>query len=124
VFGLPEVGIGILPSSGGTHRLVRQLGAARAKELILLRDRVSAPEAHRIGLITEVVGEGEALQRALALAQRLAEMPQLALRVTKRVIDSMAAGAREAELELERLAYGLLAQTADADAAVTKRLSR
>jgi enoyl-CoA hydratase/carnithine racemase len=124
LFGLPEIGIGILPSSGGTHRLVRQLGPARAKELILLRDRVSAQDAHRIGLITELVGEGEALERALAEARRLAEMPRLAVRVTKRVIDSMAEGARGAELELERLAYGLLAQTADADEEITKRLSR
>jgi len=124
IFGLPEVGLGILPSSGGTHRLVRMLGTARAKELILLRDRVSAEEAHRIGLITELVGEGEALERALAHARRIAELPQLAVRVAKRVTDSMAESSRAAGLELERLAYGLLAQTADADEAVTRRLSR
>jgi enoyl-CoA hydratase/carnithine racemase len=124
VFGLPEVGLGILPSSGGTHRLVRMLGPARAKELILLRERLSAAEAHRIGLVTEVVGEGEALARALAHAERLAALPQLAVRVTKRVIDSMADGSRTAGLELERLAYGLLAQTHDADAATAKKLER
>jgi len=124
VFGLPEVGIGILPSSGGTHRLVQMLGPARAKELILLRDRVSAPDAHRIGLITEVADEGEALARALEHAERLAGLPQLAVRVTKRVIDSMAGGSRAAGLELERLAYGLLAQTPEADEETAKRLSR
>lgn len=124
VLGLPEVGLGILPSSGGTHRLVQMLGPARAKELILLRDRVSAQEAYRIGLVTEVVGEGEALARALAHAELIAEHPQLAVRVTKRVIDSMADGARAASLELERLAYGLLAQTPEADEAAARRLSR
>lgn len=124
VFGLPEVGLGILPSSGGTHRLIRMLGPARAKELILLRDRVSAEEAYRIGLITELVGEDEALQRALAHAERLAGLPRLAVRVTKRVIDSIAEGSRAAGVELERLAYGLLAQTAEADEQVTRRLSR
>lgn len=124
VFGLPEVGLGILPSSGGAHRLVRALGPTRAKELILLRDRFSAEEAHRLGLVTELVAEGEALERTLAHARRLASLPQLAVRVTKRVIDSMAEGSRAAELELERLAYGLLAQTADAQDEVTKRLSR
>jgi enoyl-CoA hydratase/carnithine racemase len=124
VLGLPEVGLGILPSSGGTHRLVQMLGPVRAKELILLRDRVSAQEAYRIGLVTDVVGEGEALARALAHAELIAEHPQLAVRVTKRVIDSMADGARAASLELERLAYGLLAQTPEADEAAARRLSR
>lgn len=124
VFGLPEVGLGILPSSGGTHRLVQMFGPARAKELILLRDRISAPEAYRIGLVTDVVGEGESLPRALAHAERLAALPQLAARVTKRVIDSMSDGARSTGLELERLAYGLLAQTPEADEATERRLSR
>ena len=124
IFGLPEVGLGILPSSGGTHRLVQMLGPARAKELILLRDRVSAQEAHRIGLITEVVDEGGALSRAMALAEFVSGHPQLAVRVTKRVVDSMTGGGRAAGLELERLAYGLLAQTSEADEATARRLSR
>ncbi len=123
IFGLPEVGLGILPSSGGTHRLVQQLGSARAKELILLRDRISAQAAWRTGLVTEVVSEGEAFSRALAHAARIAELPQLAVRVTKRVIDSIADGGRATGLDLERLAYGLLSQTADADAATAQRLS-
>jgi enoyl-CoA hydratase/carnithine racemase len=124
VFGLPEVGLGILPSSGGTHRLVQMLGPARAKEVILLRDRVSAQEAHRIGLITELVDEGEALSRAMALAEFVSGHPQLAVRVTKRVVDSISEGGRAAGLELERLAYGLLAQTSEADEATARRLSR
>jgi enoyl-CoA hydratase/carnithine racemase len=124
VFGLPEIGLGILPSSGGTHRLVRLLGPARAKELILLHDRVSAADAHRLGLVTEVVGDGEALDRAMAHAERLAGLPQLAVRVTGRAIDSMAEASRAAGLELERLAYGLLAQTSEADRATAERLER
>ncbi|HZO79367.1 MAG TPA: enoyl-CoA hydratase/isomerase family protein [Solirubrobacteraceae bacterium] len=124
VFGLPEVGLGILPSSGGTHRLVQMLGPARAKEVILLRDRVSAQEAHRIGLITELVDQGEALSRAMELAEFVSGHPQLAVRVTKRVVDSMSDGGRTAGLELERLAYGLLAQTSEADEATARRLSR
>lgn len=124
VFGLPEVGLGILPSSGGTHRLVQMLGPARAKELILLRDRVSADEAHRIGLVTEVVDESEALPRALAHAELISGHPQLAVRVTKQVIDSMRDGTRAAGIELERLAYGLLAQTPEADEETARRLSQ
>jgi enoyl-CoA hydratase/carnithine racemase len=100
------------------------LGPARAKELILLRDRFTAQEAYRIGLITEVVRDGEALSRTMAHAEFVAGHPQLAVRVTKRVVDSMADGARAAGLELERLAYGLLAQTPEADQATARRLSK
>jgi enoyl-CoA hydratase/carnithine racemase len=120
VFGLPEVELGILPSWGGTHRLVRLLGPARAKELILLRERFSAAEAHSFGLLTEVVEDGEALERALAHAARIASLPRLAVRVTGRVIDAMPESSRTAGLELERLAYGLLAQDPAADAATER----
>ena len=113
-FGLPEVGIGILPSSGGTHRLVRLVGAARAKELVLLGERIPAERAAAAGLVTEVAPTGEALDRALALARRLAELPPLALDVAKQAIDAMAESSREAGLLVARLGSGLLAQTADA----------
>ena len=58
VFGLPEVELGIVPSSGGTYRLVRALGPARAKELMLLKPRIDAAEAFRLGVATEVVPAG------------------------------------------------------------------
>jgi enoyl-CoA hydratase/carnithine racemase len=110
VFGFPEVSIGILPSSGGTHRAVRAVGTARARELFLLRERFSAEEALRFGLVTEVVAEGQALERALEHAERLAELPARAVEVTKRAIDLAAESSRAAGLEIERLAYGVLAQ--------------
>ena len=55
IFGLPEVELGILPSSGGTIRLARLVGPAKAKELMILRSRFNAREAHDFGLVTEVV---------------------------------------------------------------------
>jgi enoyl-CoA hydratase/carnithine racemase len=110
-FGLPEVSLGINPSSGGTHRLVRIVGPARAKELILLRDRLDAAEAHRLGVLTEVVPEGQALDRALEHCRRIAELPQLAVQITGRTIDAAAEGSRRTALELERLAYMALSQT-------------
>jgi enoyl-CoA hydratase/carnithine racemase len=110
-FGLPEVGIGILPSSGGTMRLTRLLGTARAKELILLGDELSAEQARALGLVTEVVPAGESLPRALALAARLAGLPPLALSMAKQVIDATPGASDEAALALERLAYAALAQT-------------
>jgi enoyl-CoA hydratase/carnithine racemase len=113
-FGLPEVRIGILPSSGGTHRLARLVGSARAKELVLLRERIGAEEAAAFGLVTEVVADGGALDRALELARGLAELPPLAAAVAKQALDAMPEASREAGLLVERLGYGLLAQTADA----------
>ncbi len=117
IFGLPEVGIGIVPSSGGTHRLVRLLGVARAKELILLRERVTAAEAHRLGLVTEVVGDGDAVTAALAHCERLAALPRLAVQLAGQVIDAAAEASRLAALELERLAYMALSQASPADSA-------
>jgi enoyl-CoA hydratase/carnithine racemase len=114
VFGLPEVALGILPSSGGTHRLTRLLGSARAKEVALLRERLDAREALRLGLVTEVVAEGAALPRAVELAQQLAKLPALAVSVTKEAIDAMGESSREAALLVERIAYAALAQTDDA----------
>lgn len=124
VFRLPEVAIGILPSSGGTHRLVRLLGTARAKELALLRESVDAAEALRLGLVTEVVPEGEALERAVELGERLAELPPLAVTLTKQAIDAMAESSREAGILIERIAYAALAQTPEAEGAVEAFLSR
>jgi enoyl-CoA hydratase/carnithine racemase len=122
-FGLPEVRLGIVPSFGGAYRLTRLLGAARAKELILLRDRIDAAHALRLGAVTEVVGPGQALDRALELAAHLTGLPRLAVGVAKRAVDSMTESSRAAALDLERLAYGMLAQTSDADAAL-KRFER
>jgi enoyl-CoA hydratase/carnithine racemase len=114
IFGLPEVALGILPSSGGTHRLVRLLGTARAKELALLRERLDAQEALRVGLVTEVVPGGGALARAVELAEQVAKLPPLAVSLTKEAIDAMGESSRQAALLVERLAYAALAQTDEA----------
>jgi enoyl-CoA hydratase/carnithine racemase len=123
VFGLPEVALGILPSSGGTHRLVRIVGPARAKELMLLRERFDAGQALEFGLLTEVVEEGKALSRALELAERIAALPPLAVSVAKQAADLLAESSRETGVALERIAYGMLAQTDEARDA-TKAFAR
>jgi enoyl-CoA hydratase/carnithine racemase len=117
-FGLPEVEIGILPSSGGTYRLVRLLGPAKAKELMLLRRRFDARDAHALGLVTEVVPAGKALERALAIAAELAELPPLAVETTKRAADLIPEASREAAMLIERLGYAALALTDEATKAV------
>jgi enoyl-CoA hydratase/carnithine racemase len=120
VLGLPEVGIGIVPSSGGTHRLVRMVGTARAKELILLGRQLTAPEALTAGMVTEVCAAGAALARAMELAAAVVSQPALALAVAKQAIHAMAESSRDAGLLIERLAYGMLAQTQEAAAAVER----
>jgi enoyl-CoA hydratase/carnithine racemase len=114
VFGFPEVSLGIIPSSGGTHRLVRLVGPGRAKELFLLGGRLDAAAALTAGLVNEVVDTGAALERSLELARQLAELPALAASLTKRAIDVMPEASREAGILIERLAYGMLAQSDDA----------
>ena len=113
-FGLPEVSIGIIPSSGGIYRLVRMVGAARAREWILLRRRFTAREALAVGLVSEVVADGNALTRALEIAVELGELPPLAVAAAKMSIDRSAESSREAALAIERLSYAMLVQSADA----------
>jgi enoyl-CoA hydratase/carnithine racemase len=128
VFGFPEISLGIFASSGGTYRLVRLVGAARAKELLLIRPRFDAREALAFGVVSEVVAEGKALERALELAARVAELPALAVSITKQAVDRIPESSREAAILIERLAYGMLAQTDEAheaaDAFVEKRPRR
>jgi enoyl-CoA hydratase/carnithine racemase len=113
-FGFPEIGLGILPSSGGTYRLVRAIGPVRAKELILLRTRFGATEAWDYGLVTQLASEGAALPRALELAAELAVLPPAAVRATKRAIALMLDAPHESAILIEQLAYGMLAQTDEA----------
>ena len=85
--GLPEVRLAVIPGSGGTQRLPRVIGPAWAKELILTGRIVDAAEAHRIGLVNEVVPAGEARGRAAEVADEIAARGPLAVREAKRLID-------------------------------------
>jgi len=93
--GLPEVRLAVTPGSGGTQRLPRIVGAARAKELILTGRVLDAAEAHRIGLVHEVVPAGAARSRADAIAGEIADRGPLAVREAKRLVDA----ASEVDLE-------------------------
>ena len=85
--GLPEVRLAVTPSTGGTQRLPRIVGLARAKELLLTGRIVSAHEAERIGLVNEVVPAGEAVARARAIGEEIAERGPLAVREVKALLD-------------------------------------
>jgi enoyl-CoA hydratase len=85
--GLPEVRLAVTPGAGGTQRLPRVIGPARAKELILTGKVLTAAEAERIGLVNEVVAVGEAVARATAIGEEIALRGPLAIREAKRLID-------------------------------------
>jgi enoyl-CoA hydratase len=85
--GLPEVRLAVTPGAGGTQRLPRVVGAARARELILTGRVLTAAEAERIGLVHEVVPAGEAVVRAVAIGEEIAARGPLAVREAKRLID-------------------------------------
>ena len=85
--GLPEVRLAVTPSTGGTQRLPRIVGMARAKELLLTGRIVTAAEAERIGLVNEVVPAGQAIARATEIGEEIAERGPLAVREVKRLID-------------------------------------
>jgi enoyl-CoA hydratase/carnithine racemase len=99
-FGLPEITLGIMPGSGGTQRLPRIVGPARAKELILSGRVVDADEALAIGLADRVVEDADLLDAAVEEALRYARGP-LALRHAKRAVDAALDLPVEAGLELE-----------------------
>ncbi|WP_413098729.1 enoyl-CoA hydratase/isomerase family protein [Streptomyces sp. Inha503] len=110
VFGLPEVGIGILPSSGGVTRLVREVGPARTRDLVLRGRRFGAQEAYAWGLIGEIA-EGAVREKAVEIATELAGQPRFAVSVAKQVITAATEAPREAALLLEQLAYAALNRT-------------
>jgi enoyl-CoA hydratase/carnithine racemase len=85
--GLPEVRLAVTPGAGGTQRLPRVVGAARAKELILTGRVLTAAEAERIGLVSRVVPSGQALAAADEIAAEIATRGPVAVREAKRLID-------------------------------------
>jgi enoyl-CoA hydratase len=99
--GLPEVRLGVTPGAGGTQRLPRAVGVARAKELALTGRIIDAHEAERIGLVTRVVPAGQAVQAATEIANEIAQRGPLAVREVKRLIDLAAETDLDAGLAAE-----------------------
>ena len=104
-YGLPEVNVGILPGAGGTQRLARLAGTARALEMILQGRTVAPREAAALGIVHEVAPPGGAFERALAIAQRIAQQPALAVAHCKRLVYLAAATPLEEGLALERTLF-------------------
>ena len=86
--GCPEINLGIIPGSGGTQRLPRLIGIAKAKELLFMGDAVDGEEACRIGLVNKVVAKDVLLEEAKIWARRLALKPKVALGLLKKTINN------------------------------------
>jgi enoyl-CoA hydratase len=108
VFGQPEIRIGIMPGAGGTQRLTRALGKARAMELILTGRNLPAREAEAHGLVTRLAAREETLGAALDLARDVASMPPLAVMAAKEAVNRAFELSLEAGLEFERRNFFLL----------------
>jgi enoyl-CoA hydratase len=113
VFGQPEVKLGVIPGFGGTQRLVRRVGRQRALELMLTGRNVDAAEAVRIGLALEVVEEGDVVDAAMRLADRIARNGPVALRCVKQVVDETEGRDPQAGMAAERAHFALCFSTED-----------
>ena len=85
-FGQPEVNVGVLPGFGGTQRLVRRIGIARARQLLFTGELIGAEEARAIGLCNEIVPAADLMTRCRVLAERIASRAPLAIAATKRAL--------------------------------------
>ncbi|WP_292934195.1 enoyl-CoA hydratase-related protein [Noviherbaspirillum sp.] len=111
--GLPEIKLGLIPGYGGTQRLPRAVGEARAMEMILSGRTVAAEEAHRLGLVNRLV-EGDAIEAGIAFAREFSGHGMVALRLARgavqRALQTSLAEGLKIEADLSTLAY----QTRDA----------
>jgi enoyl-CoA hydratase len=112
-FGQPEIKLGVIPGAGGTQRLTRAIGRARAMEMILTGRTLGAREAEAHGLVSRVVADDETLTSALELAATIASMPPLAVIAGKEAVNRAEELGLEAGLEFERRSFYLLFATED-----------
>ena len=121
-FGQPEILLGIIPGAGGTQRLPRLIGPARAKELIFSGRQVKAPEALAIGLVDRVVPADELESAALEWATELGSGAVAAMGLAKRAIDEGLDGSLDRGLDLEAEAFVDVFGTDDAQTGVASFL--
>jgi enoyl-CoA hydratase len=112
-FGLPEIKIGAFPGGGGTQRLPRAIGVAKAKKMILLGDPINAEQALATGLVLKVVPKDKLMAEAHSFAARIAALPRLALQASKMLINKSQEMDLTTGLEMEARTFGGIAHTHD-----------
>jgi enoyl-CoA hydratase len=113
-FGLPEITLGMFPGAGGTQRILRELPACRARELMFTGDHITAQEALAIGLVNRVVPKSEVLDAALALAAKIAGKSPLVLKLLKRTLREGGEMPLPQALAYEQAMIGLVLDSDDA----------
>jgi enoyl-CoA hydratase len=112
-FGQPEIKLGVMPGAGGTQRLTRAIGKAKAMELVLTGRNMGAREAEAYGLVTSVVPSDQTVPAALELAAKIAAMAPVAVLAAKAAVNRAEELSLEAGLEFERRNFYLLFATED-----------
>lgn len=112
--GLPEINLGLFPGAGGTQRIMRQLPACRAREIMFTGDMVTAIEAQAIGLINRVVPRAEVLSTAMDLAAKISLKSPLVLKMLKRTLRYGVDMPQSAALPFEQAMIGLVLDSKDA----------
>jgi enoyl-CoA hydratase len=112
-FGQPEINIGVMPGAGGTQRLTRAVGKARAMEMVLTGKPISAEEALQAGLINRVVPEELLEDEALKMAREIASKPPVAVRLAKKAVLKAMDTTLETGLAYEQMLFYLLFATED-----------
>jgi enoyl-CoA hydratase/carnithine racemase len=111
--GLPEITLGVMPGAGGTQRLPRLVGPAKAKDLVFTGRQVGAEEARALGIADAVVPDAEVYTAAVALASRYATGPAVALRSAKQAVDEGLELDLDSGLRLETALFAGLFATED-----------
>jgi enoyl-CoA hydratase/carnithine racemase len=124
VFGLPEVRWGVIAGAGGVTRLARLIPDAVAMDMMLTAQSIDSTRAFQVGLVSEVVPRGKALERALAKAEAIGRMGPLAVRLTKEVARRGQDMGLYAALELERMAFRRVMLSDDANEGVAAFVDR
>ena len=122
LYGLPETRLGIIPDVGGTTRLVKLVGASRAKEIIMTGANIDLERAEKWGVVNYVVEKDELLPKAVELANEIALSAPLAVSYTKRVINDMLETAQGQKLEA--WAQAQLFRTEDFEAGVQATITK
>ena len=112
-FKMAFINIGLVPDMGATHTLMRQVGYARAAEMCLLGDSLSAEEALACGLVNQLVDDAHLEATASGVAARLAKMPPKALALTKRALNRAQQSTLDQQLDYEAFLQDTAGQTAD-----------
>ncbi len=113
-FGLPEINLGIIPGFGGTQRLPRLIGPARARELIYTGRMIDAEEALRLGIVNRICADGELMDAVMETARLIAAKGRVALRAAKQVINTGLNVDLDSGLALESDAFALCLASPDA----------